>query len=221
MDHCSIVLDLSGFDSAPRILVDFEQLNGLDMEITDLSNGKTVDINSENEEKSTCSSKIKISWRFTGIGTSFKFKWTSRESDFNCRLKPEEELTNRVKAVQEYLHRSVRYDTNDMAQNFINRVKYINEDFRDNLQQPADAIAFVKSAFAQEMAPFKFKDLCHIQSQIERVANKLAAKVDDANVEIQQIKSDLEDILRHISNSYNSLLLVPLIGYDSYPQSAI
>ena len=49
MDHCSIILDLSGFDSAPRILVDFEQLNGLDMEITDLSNGKTVDINSENE----------------------------------------------------------------------------------------------------------------------------------------------------------------------------
>ena len=196
MDQCSIILDLSGFDSSPRILVDFEKLNGLEIEITDLTNGGTVDLTSENGEKSTCSSKIKISWKFTGIGTSFKFNWTSRESDFNCRLKPEEELTNRVKAVQEYLHRSVRYDTNDMAQNFINRVKYINEDFKDNLQQPADAIAFVKSAFAQEMAPFKFKDLCHIQSQIERVANKLAAKVGDAHDEIDQIKSDLEDILR-------------------------
>ena len=99
MDHCSIILDLSGFDSSPRILVDFEKINGLDLEITDLTNGGTVDLSgdSENEEISTCSSKIKISWKFTGIETSYKFKWTSRESDFNCRLKPEEELTNRLK----------------------------------------------------------------------------------------------------------------------------
>ena len=45
MDQCSIILDLSGYDSEPRILIDIEQLNGLDIVIEDLTSGGSIDLN--------------------------------------------------------------------------------------------------------------------------------------------------------------------------------
>ena len=108
-------------------------------------------------------------------------------------------LKEKVEVVHQYLNRSIRLDRSDFnrqaVENWITRVNRKAEDFEFSVSEPRHAIDFIKGAFSQHLAQFKFNDLRHIQNQIEKIIKKLENKVQFASDDLSNIKEEIEKII--------------------------